>query len=102
MFYENDIPDTYGAWAQIEQFTGSETTDTEVWKQAKQSSEIPHVGNILLQSTFSNIERWCEDNGHKCTFFVNAIDSHLNINGEEIYSLSDFKNALEISEQIAA
>lgn len=102
MLYENDIPDTYGDWAQIERFVDSNTSDDEVWEVARQSEEIPHIGNIILQLTFSNIERWCEDNGHECTYFVNSLDSHLNVNGEEIYSLSNFKNALEVSEYLAA
>ena len=98
----NDIPDAYGEWAKIEEFTGNFTTDEEIWEIAKQSDDIPHFGNILLLYTFSNIEQWCDENGHECTFYINAVCSDLYINGERVKSMSDFIDAIALhDEQVA-
>ena len=48
----NDIPDAYGEWAKIEEFTGNFTTDEEIWEIARQSDS--RESNLVKQNCYFN------------------------------------------------
>lgn len=87
---------------------GFEITDQDVWDEARTSSIIPIFENILMEKTCSAIEQridWLYNAGNendynlsiKFSFYINAHDTHISINGSEIYGLADFKQALAVN-----
>ena len=68
----------------------SEPSDEEIWETARQSEGIPHIGNIFLEALLNSIQAYCTENGIECEYYVNALDSHLYINGEAIRKLTTF------------
>jgi len=88
-----------------EENKGFEITDQDVWDEAKGFIKPPNFGNILMEQTCIAIAeriKWLynKDNENdynlslKFTYYINAHDSHIYINDDEIYSLEDFKQAL--------
>lgn len=68
----------------------SEPSEEELWESASQSVEIPHIGNIYLEALLNSVQAYCTEHNIDCSYYVNAMDSHLFINGEQVNSFDDF------------
>jgi len=83
----------------LEYLGGREPTDEEVWEIARESQEIPIFANILYYLVLSEIEYLVKDQySIDLTYFINAIDTHLYFNGDQISDLDDFQNITELQE----
>jgi hypothetical protein len=73
--------------------------DDRIWELARNSNEIPHFGNIKNDLLLYDITQELEDKYKKLNietdYFINAIDTHLSIDQEEMHSLIDFRKMLE-------
>lgn len=68
----------------------SSPTDEEIWDTARNSEEIPHIGNIYLEALLNSIQAYCAEHDIDCQYYVNSLDSHLYIRGEEVHDLEGF------------
>lgn len=97
MFFENDIPLVSSEWVKIlENQRQSEPTDEGIWELICCDLKPPHIGNAWMYLTLSKIQRWCTERHIKCEYFINAMDSHLYINGEEIHDFEKYVRTVTV------
>ena len=72
-----------------------------VWKIVRICEEVPIFENILyhlvlsaIECRYSNIDEFQSE----LAYFINARETHLYVNGEEINTLNDFTQAIEKSD----
>lgn len=54
-----------------------------------------HLGNMLAGQVFKELsEKLCEKYGVTCTYYINCLDTHFYVNGEEVYDGEDIKNII--------
>lgn len=93
LFFERDVSPAYEQWLTIAEQIGLEDADPtaqEIWNLIRCSEKPPHIGNACMTHTLSAICSWCEGRGYQADYYVNAIDSHLIIDGEAIATVSEF------------
>jgi len=98
-----DLGKRYDVFEEIISFLGGDPVDdNDVWDEAKESKEIPVFENILLKQTLERIEKLTESNFYgryeKLHYFINASDTHLYINDEEVSTLTEFKEKMGVWE----
>lgn len=96
--YSEDIPCRTVEYQKLSSSLKCEgITDVELWEVAKTCSHPPHLGNIYLYLLFERIQAALAVSHPdvKVDYFFNALDSHLYMNGEEIYSEQDAWRILE-------
>lgn len=99
MFYENDIPSVSTEWIKIlEQQGQSKPTDKEVWEMVRCNPEPPHIGNAWMYLVLSQIQQWCTERQVDCDYYVNAVDSHLYVNGEEVYDFEQYVRTIALAQ----
>jgi len=85
----------------ISKLNGDEVTDQEVWEEAKISKECPNFEDILLNLSKDRIEALMSDRFRdldlSLDFYINARDTHISVNDDEIYDISDFVQAVSIN-----
>ena len=99
-----DIPDRTREYQKlISSLKCEEITDVELWEVAQNHQAPPHLGNIYMLSLFERIKTALIASypDLQVDYFINALDSHLYINGEEIFCEDDFwrivQNAADIN-----
>ena len=85
----------------LEYLGGSEPTEDDVWEIARICEEVPIFENRLhhvvlseIECLYSNIDEFQSE----LAYVINARDTHLYIDGEEIDALDDFTQAIEKSD----
>ena len=92
LFYERDVSESYEEWIKISEEIGvdGDPSAIDIWDAIRCCDEPPHIGNACMAHTLSAICSWCEEKGYPVDYYVNAIDSHLYIDSDEIRTLSEF------------
>lgn len=91
-FYTQDMPERTLEYEQLAASLKCEDiTDIELWEIAKTHELPPHLGNIYLFLLLSGIQAALTVSypALEVDYFINALDSHLYINGEEIFCEDD-------------
>lgn len=97
-FYTEDIPERTSEYEKLfSSLKCEDITDDELWEMARTYPHSPHLGNIYLYLLFEKIQATLAVSHPdvKVDYFINALDSHLYINGEEIFSEEDAWRILE-------
>lgn len=92
LFYERDVSTSYEEWIKISEEIGvdGDPRAIDIWDVIRNCEKPPHIGNACMAHTLSAICSWCEEKGYPADYYVNAIDTHLYIDGEGIDSVSEF------------
>lgn len=71
-------------------------TDQQVWEVARQHEEIPLLENILLDLVLSEIHDHLtyHFSDLEISYYINAADTHLHVNGEMVMNYEDLKEQL--------
>jgi len=103
-FYTEDMPERTVEYEKLAASLKCEDiTDVELWEVAKTHQAPPHLGNIYLYLLLDNIKAALSISHPdlQVDYFLNALDTHLYINGEEIFCEDDFwrivQNAADIN-----
>lgn len=91
-FYTEDIPERTSEYEKLfSSLKCEDITDDEVWEIVRTYPHPPHLGNIYLYLLFARIQAALAVSHPdvKVDYFINALDSHLYMNGEEIFSEED-------------
>lgn len=78
-----------------------EISDDELWEFARESKEVPILGNVYQYLLLSRVlYHFCEETGLnedelELVFHVNSIDTHLVINDWDICSVDDYWQCVE-------
>lgn len=101
MFYADDyLEDTYKDMEKLANELGAEIpTNNSVWCEARESEDIPHIGNIFMSQLLNNISTALvaqhnvaeEDVG----IYVNGLDTHLSVFGIEVSNLDEIKELIK-------
>jgi hypothetical protein len=91
-----------GLYEIIEYLEAEPITEEEVWELARLDKEIPCFENILIGMTMDRLEYlltyekfpYCKMN-LDIDKYVNCADSYFEINGEDIFTLKEFKKFFE-------
>jgi DNA-binding Lrp family transcriptional regulator len=91
-----DIPDPNPFIEIAEHLGAHEVTPLEIIERLNEVgfSQTTHVGNEHLNILFSRIESCLKERGIECSYFVNALDSHFYVQGDEIKKLQDIAHLL--------
>jgi len=103
-FYTEDIPERTSEYEKLADALKCENiTDAEIWELASTYSHPPHLGNIYLFLLFDGIKAALATSHPDVVvdYFINALDSHLYINTEEIYSEGDAWRILQESMEVS-
>ena len=66
-------------------------TDDKVWEIAREYKHIPSFENILMKESCNEIKMNLPfEYREHFTFYINCIDTHLYLFGNEIYSIEDY------------
>ena len=90
----NDVSRDFNAWCGIlEKLAWPENYDDEIWEIMRSYDECPHFGNIrqavILRHLKDEITAlWPQA---QVDFYINALDSHLYIDGNVISDMEDFR-----------
>lgn len=92
LFFEDDVSSNYESWLDIANEMGVEGDPCadDLWAFVRHSEHPPHLGNASMYFTLSAIAQWCEDRHYPCDYFINALDTHLYLDDQEIFDSSDF------------
>lgn len=91
-FYTEDIPERTVEYEKLSASLKCEDiTDVELWEIAKTHESPPHLGNIYLYLLLDGIKAALAISypALEVDHFINALDTHLYINGEEIFCEDD-------------
>ncbi len=99
--YLDDTTTNVDSWRDVlVKINGSSVLDTienDVWAIARESEEIPHIGNIYMEEIAKQLTSAIEDKypSIETNYYVNGLDSHFYLNGERLTDLSDFTDIIE-------
>lgn len=88
-------------WEEILSHYNDWVNDDEVWEIARQSESIPILGNIYQQLVLDRVlSYFCQETGKNESdltlfYYVNSIDTHLEINGTDICIVDDYWKCIE-------
>lgn len=93
-----DVSDDLPAWESILSDYGDSVGDSCLWSAAKESSELPHFGNLYQGLVINRLVRclcneFSIEEDSECldvNFEINAIATYFNINGTAIQSKDDW------------
>ena len=93
--------DSYSDYIKIlEYLGGEEPSEDDVWEIARESERVPNFENILYGIVLCDIVSLAcfkykiDMPLERITYFINARDTHLYFDNEEIYCLESFKELL--------
>lgn len=79
--------------------------DDEIWEIARESKELPILGNIYQSLVLDRIiSHFCDETDVEgddldIFLFINSIDTHLVINGWDICTVEDYWNCIDTFKQ---
>lgn len=97
----DDIATHVNTWRDVlVKINGSSVLDTienEVWAIARESEEIPHIGNIYMEVIARQLTYAIEDKypSIETNYYINCLDSHFYLNGDRLTDISDFTDIIE-------
>ena len=96
---DRDIPDPNPFIEIAEHLGAHEVTPLEIIERLQGGgvSQDTHIGNEHLGILFSRIEACLKQRGIECLYFINALDTHFYVQGNEIRSLADIEYLLNDS-----
>ena len=96
---DRDIPDPNPFIEIAEHLGAHEVTPLEIIERLSEIgfSQATHIGNEHLNILFGRIEACLKQRGIECSYFINALDSHFYVQGNEIRSLEDITHLLDDS-----
>lgn len=89
-------------WEEILERYDDCPSEDDVWEIAKESKELPILGNIYQSLILDRIvSHFCEETGLDeealdIYLFINSVDTHLSINGKYIYSVQDYLDCIKL------
>lgn len=99
MLYWDDVSDDYESWVHLLKELGGYSFinfEQDVWEQARQYKEPPHIGNIrqylLLERLRDTIE--ARYRFLSVRYSINAMDTHLYVNDHIVNTLSDLDRVI--------
>jgi len=87
----------------LKKLGSDEISDQEVWSEAKGHNYPPNMANILYRLSAERIQEEINDKigdddiDIEFSSYINARDTHISINGDEINDLDDFVQAFTIN-----
>jgi hypothetical protein len=89
---DNNISPRCELWEEIAEALGcEEITEDDLWERARECENLPIMGNLYMDMLLSQIIENCESFfGIELTTFINSIDTHLYLNGEEVTDKDKF------------
>ena len=82
----------------VEYLGGSEPSEEDIWAIAREYEDPPTMVNLWYREILVEIINLLMDRGieeERLSYFVNASDTHLYLDNEEIYDLCELKEALQ-------
>ena len=100
MFYENDVPSDIGDIEIIAKHFGIDITDKDIWLQARESEQPPHLGNVYLYLLLTRLEEALNERypNLSITYEVNALASYFNVNHQKLSTLNQLFELVEKDE----
>ncbi|MFC0323664.1 hypothetical protein ACFFHT_08895 [Gallibacterium melopsittaci] len=98
--YRNCSP-KYDEWEEILNHYQDYVEDEDIWKIARESKELPILGNIYQNLVLDRIiSHFCDETGVEeedldIFLFINSIDTHLVINGWDICTVADYWGCID-------
>ncbi len=88
----NDVSYQVASWEAILDYLspGEEISDSLVWEKARESEDLPHLGNIYQDLLLSRITDLAKGRGLELSYYVNALDTRLYHENDSISDLNDF------------
>lgn len=99
MLFWNDVSDDYDHWVNLLRQLGGDSFinfEQDVWEQARQHEQPPHIGNIRQHLLLERLRETIEKRYVflRVEYTINAMDTHLYINDNCVATLADFDKAL--------
>lgn len=94
---DHDIPDPV-PFLNIAEYIGvPEVTPLEIIErlQATGFSQVTHIGNEHMEILLGRICGKLTERGLECSYFVNALDTHLHVAGNEVRKLEDIQHLID-------
>lgn len=97
LLFEQDIPDDIDEIIAIAEYLGISISGQDIWEEARQYTEPPHLGNVYLELLFSSLANQLKAIYPEIAvdYEVNALASYFNINNERLCSLSQVIQLVE-------
>lgn len=92
-----DVSPHMKEWLKIAAGHGAAITEEDFWGKCLNYQETPHLGNLFQSLVLGQIVSWCRDRGMEASGYVNALDTHLIVEGERISNVEDFERIIDIA-----
>lgn len=98
---DHDIPDPKPFLELAEYLGVSEVTPLEIIERLQGTgfSQATHIGNEHMEILLGRICEQLKARKIECSYFVNALDTHLHVDGNKVYRLEDIQHLIDGDQQ---